>query len=99
MEVLLQRPLVKDALVIVVTLGVFALVAYVYLKLRPTVILPPPSMVATCPGRWSYDPDTRNCVPQYTTQCKAFDPEAYTPVQKCDIANACGTYWKGLCTL
>jgi hypothetical protein len=95
MNVILRTRSMKDAVVIVTTLGVFALIVYLYLLLKPTVILPPPSLISKCPTRWTYDPDTGDCTPQYPTQCKSFNPDAYP--DKCGIASACGTTWKGLC--
>ena len=88
----------KDLLVILSTLGVFALVSYVYMVLKPTVILPANTKVSTCPTRWTYDPDTKICTPQYPTKCLPFNPDRYNNREKCDIANSCETGWKGLCT-
>jgi hypothetical protein len=86
--------LTKDAIVVVVTLGVFALVSFVYLKLRPTIILKPDMLHGTCPDRWMMQDG--ECTPLYPTQCKAFNPEMYKG-QECEIARSCGTSWKGLC--
>lgn len=92
------RPLwVKDAIVIVSTLAVFLLVGFAYLSLKPTVVIPPPGVVAKCPARWIFNTDTSECEPQYSTKCKAFNPDKVSDVDKCDIVHSCGTYWKGLC--
>lgn len=98
MEVV-QRPLwMKDAVVIVTTMAVFALIAFIYVKLDPIVLIPPESIISTCPARWVYMTEKKVCEPQYPTKCKPFDPDAYPSAkEKCDIAHACGTYWKGLC--
>lgn len=97
MEVIVRNPWMKDAVVVVTTVAVFALATFVYLKLRPTVVLPPESVISKCPARWLYNTDTGECVPQYATQCMAFDPDKQSDAQKCDIARSCGTHWKGLC--
>jgi len=94
------RPLwMKDAVIVVSTLAVLALIVWAYMRLRPSVVLPHGGIVAQCPARWSRDGETGECVPQYPTQCKSFNPDTYTDAQKCDIAQSCGTYWKGLCGL
>ena len=87
----------KDAIVIGTTLGVFLLISFFYLWLKPTVVIPPPSVIAKCPARWSYNVDTQECEPQYSTQCLAFNPDKINDTDKCDIVKVCGTYWKGLC--
>lgn len=97
MEVL-QRPLwMKDAVIVVTTLSVFALIAFIYVKLKPTVLIPPESIISKCPARWVFMTEKKRCEPQYPTKCKPFDPDTYSDSEKCDIARACGTYWKGLC--
>ena len=89
----------KDGIIVGTTIAIFALFAYVYLYLKPTVVLPPRDWVTPCPNRWSYDPDTDYCTPQYSTPCKSFMSSSYTdPEQRCDIAKACGTSWKGMCS-
>jgi len=99
MEVIIRSPMLKDSVVILTTIGVFALFAFVYLYLKPTVVLPPPGWNIPCPDRWSYDPDTDYCTPQYPTQCKSFMSSSYMDAsQKCDIAKACGTSWKDICS-
>lgn len=87
----------RDTVVIVVTLVVFALTTYAYLRLKPTVVVPPAGVVAKCPARWVYNTETSECEPQYSTKCKAFDPDKVSDKEKCDIVKSCGTYWKGLC--
>ena len=97
MEVI-QRPLwMKDAVIIVTTLAVFALITFIYIKLKPTVVIPPESAVSTCPARWVYMTEKQECQPQYPTKCKPFNPESFSDSEKCSISQACGTYWKGLC--
>ncbi len=97
MEVIVRNPLVKDAVIVVTTVAVFALATFIYLRLKPTVILPPESVISKCPSRWVYNTDTSECEPQYATQCTSFDPDKQTDSQKCDISRSCGTTWKGLC--
>ena len=87
----------KDAVIIVTTLAVFALITFIYIKLKPTVVIPPESAVSTCPARWVYMTEKQECQPQYPTKCKPFNPESFSDSEKCSIVQACGTYWKGLC--
>lgn len=47
-----------DFLVVVVTLGLFALVTFVYLKLRPTILLDNTEFYGQCPDRWIFREDT-----------------------------------------
>jgi len=90
-----------DTLIILLTIGIFALVVYIYLKLKPTVFLEP-RLHGQCPDRWIFRPDDRSggsggkCWPLYETSCAAFDPALYQGTL-CDIAKSCGTTWKGLC--
>jgi hypothetical protein len=86
-----------DVLLILLTIGIFALVVYVYLKLKPTVFLEH-RLHGQCPDRWIYRPDDNGgkCWPLYDTSCAAFDPALYKGTL-CDIAKSCGTTWKGLC--
>lgn len=87
--------ILKDTLVIVVTLGVFALFTYIYLvKLQPTIVMKHVESENPCPDRWSFDGS--NCNPNYETQCNPFDPLNYKG-HECEIARSCGTSWKGLC--
>jgi hypothetical protein len=86
-----------DLTTVVTTLGVFALICYIYLALKPTVVIPPPGTVSKCPSRWIYNEGTSECEPLYSTKCNAFNPDSVSNTQKCDIVKACGTYWKGLC--
>ena len=97
METILRNPLHRDIVVICTTVGVFALITYLYFKLEPIVVIPPESIVADCPTRWLYDVDAKECRPTYSTKCKGFDPTKYSVSEKCDIAKSCGTSWKGLC--
>ena len=86
-----------DILVILVTLGLFALVTFVYLKLKPTIFLSNSDFVGQCPDRWIYrEDDGGKCYPTYQTTCSPFDPDLYTR-DRCSIAKSCGTSWKGLC--
>ena len=87
----------KDAIVIATTIGVAILVGFLYMKLKPTVVIPPPGVVSKCPARWSFNVATGECEPQYSTKCLAFNPDKVSDKEKCDIVQACGTYWKGLC--
>lgn len=89
-------PFLKDAIVVIVTIGVFALVTYTYLKLEPTIVLPRRWLgpVSPCPDRW-VDEDGE-CRPMYETHCNSFKPDLYRG-KECEIARACGTSWKGLC--
>lgn len=97
MEVV-QRPLwMKDVVIIVATLSVFALAMFIYIKLDPIVLIPPPSVISKCPARWVFMPEQNECQPQYPTKCKPFNPDVYSDSEKCDIVRECGTYWKGLC--
>jgi hypothetical protein len=113
MEAILRNPLIaktktffvnlptyywfKDVLVVLVTIGVFAAIAAIYLALKPTVLIPPPGIVAVCPARWVYNTTNNLCEPQYPTKCVAFNPSQFSDKEKCDIVKNCGTYWKGLC--
>jgi hypothetical protein len=87
-----------DVLLILLTIGIFALVVYVYLKLKPTILLEPGHLHGQCPDRWIFRPDDNagKCWPLYETSCAAFDPALYKGTL-CDIAKSCGTTWKGLC--
>ena len=96
----IQRNLdTKDFVIILTTTCVFAIIVYIYLDLlKPTVILKKKGCSSVCPTRWIYDEKTGFCNPVYPTSCKPFDPKTYHSVsEKCDIAKACGTSWKGLC--
>lgn len=98
MQTIISRtPLMKDMVIIFTTLAVSALVIFVYIKLKPIVIIPPETAISQCPSRWMYDVDSKECQPQYATQCKAFNPDQFTTKEKCDIVTSCGTDWKGLC--
>lgn len=88
-------PLIKDVFVITVTLGIFALFVYVYLIIRPTIVLSPDVKHSGCPDRWLEV--NGECVPQYPTTCKPYNPQLYAG-QECEIARACGTSFKGMCT-
>lgn len=96
-KAILGKPWMKDLVIVVSTLAVLGLVAFGYLKLKPTVVIPPPGVISKCPARWVFNTDTSECEPQYSTKCKAFNPNSVSDVEKCDIVKACGTYWKGLC--
>lgn len=87
-------PLMKDIFVIMITLGIFALFVYVYLVIRPTIVLSSEGQLSGCPDRW-LEVDGE-CVPQYETNCKPYKPLLYQG-QECEIARACGTSFKGLC--
>jgi hypothetical protein len=97
MEAILRSRYVKDAVVILVTLGVFALIVFIYIKVRPTVYLPALGKYTKCPTRWVYDADLKECFPLYPTKCNPFDPDGMSSAEKCDVASTCGTTWKGLC--
>lgn len=97
MEEVLRPLWMKDAVIVVTTLSIFALIAFIYVKLQPIVMIPPESIIAQCPSRWVYMVEQKMCQPQYPTKCKPFDPDNYSEKEKCDIARTCGTYWKGLC--
>jgi len=86
----------KDAVIILVTIGVFALFVWGYLNLaNPTIIITKPAgPVNCCPDLWIFK--CGECHPSYHTKCKPFDPQRYKG-QECDIARSCGTTWKGLC--
>lgn len=87
-------PLMKDLFVVIVTLGVFALFVYLYLVLRPTVVIPPNTKHSGCPDRWLEK--NGECVPMYETHCQPYIPSLYVG-NECDIAKACGTTFKGIC--
>ena len=74
----------------IVFLVLFAVVYYYVLK--PSIIIPVTEVISICPARWKYE--NKMCVPQYTTNCKPFDPSK--KIDKCDIARSCGTEWPGL---
>ena len=97
METILRKPWHKDMVVIFTTICVFALITYIYLRLDPIVVIPRETAVSDCPSRWYYDTELKECKPTYSTKCKSFDPKRYTSSEKCDIAQSCGTSWKGLC--
>ena len=84
-----------DLLVVVVTVLVGCLFMWGYFCLKPTVVLPYQGVLSQCPARWVLE--NGFCVPQYSTKCKAFKPDTYSNIQKCDIAQSCGTYWSGIC--
>ena len=46
-----------DFLVVVVTLGLLALITFIYLKLNPTVLLPNTEFYNQCPDRWIFRED------------------------------------------
>ena len=46
-----------DFLVVVVTLGVLALITFIYLKLKPTILLPNTEFYGQCPDRWIFRED------------------------------------------
>ena len=46
-----------DFLVVVVTLGVLALITFIYLKLNPTILLPNTEFYNQCPDRWIFRED------------------------------------------
>lgn len=46
-----------DILIVLVTLSLFALVTYIYLKLEPTILLPNTELVGQCPDRWIFRED------------------------------------------
>jgi hypothetical protein len=84
----------KDMIVIVVTIGIFALFVYLYLIIRPTIVLSREKSFSGCPDRWLEV--NGECVPQYETQCKPYNPLLFQG-QECEIARACGTSFKGMC--
>jgi hypothetical protein len=85
----------KDMFVILVTLGVFSLFAYMYLiKYQPIVYMKRIKKLNPCPDLWTFDGE--NCNPTYDTQCNPFNPKNYEG-HECEIAKSCGTSWKGLC--
>jgi hypothetical protein len=87
--------LFKDFFVILVTTGVFALFAYIYLdKLQPVIYVKRLKKLNPCPDLWTFDGE--NCNPTYTTQCNPFNPKNYEG-HECEIAKSCGTGWKGFC--
>lgn len=97
-EAVFRQPWVKDVVIIGTTLAVLALIVTGYLALKPTLVLPPPSIISKCPARWVYNPETLECEPQGSTVCKPFNPDKVSDAEKCDIAYSCQTYWKGLCS-
>jgi hypothetical protein len=97
MEVVVRSAYTKDLVVVVTTIGVFALVCWLYLKYQPVIVLSNTDMLTTCPTRWIYRVESRECAPLYPTKCMPFNPDSYSPREKCDIAKSCGTSWKGLC--
>lgn len=97
MEVVKRPAWMKDAVIIVTTLSVFALIMFIYIKIKPIVVIPPESIIAKCPSRWVFMTERAECQPQYPSKCKPFNPDSYSDSEKCDIAKTCGTYWKGLC--
>jgi len=46
-----------DFLVVVVTLGLLALITFIYLKLKPTILLPNTEFYGQCPDRWIFRED------------------------------------------
>lgn len=87
--------LFKDLFVVLVTTGVFALFAYIYLdKLQPVIYVKRALKLNLCPDLWTFDGE--NCNPSYTTQCNPFNPKNYEG-HECEIAKSCGTSWKGFC--
>lgn len=90
------QPFFKDALVMLVTIGVLVAVTAGYLALKPTVLIQQTLGRNQCPDQWVYRAEDSMCHPLYNTPCQPFNPE----VQKggeCDIAKRCQTTWKGLC--
>ena len=95
-----------DILIVLMTLGIFALVTFVYLKLKPTVFLPNSEFAGQCPDRWIYREEVHagsdmtavqgKCYPTYQTTGAPFDPALYTH-NRCEIAKSCGTTWVGVC--
>uniref|UniRef100_A0A6C0CHE6 CPW-WPC domain-containing protein n=1 Tax=viral metagenome TaxID=1070528 RepID=A0A6C0CHE6_9ZZZZ len=74
---------------------VILLAVYKYV-LNPSMVIQ--TQINKCPDLWTYD--GKMCVPQYETQCSAFDPDAptlQTDAAKCNTAHTCGTSWSGYC--
>lgn len=90
-----RLPLIRDILIVLVTLGVFISICFLYLKVRPTIVLEPTSRRAQCPDRWTFQDGM--CVPAYETKCQPYDPVLYTGTE-CEIAEACGTSFNGVCS-
>jgi hypothetical protein len=87
--------LFKDLFIILITTGVFALFAYIYLdKLQPVIYVKRTKKLNPCPDLWTFDGE--NCNPTYETQCHPFNPKNYDG-HECEIAKSCGTGWKGFC--
>ena len=87
-------------IIVLYTLLILAVVLVIYrFLINPTILINPTAgMLSGCPDRWSYDPSTRLCSPNYETKCHPFDPSKYpTFAQRCHIAKRCGTDWAGLC--
>ncbi len=89
---------VEIAVWTIVLLGI-TFVVYKFIINPQIIVTPSASKLDTCPARWSYDPATKLCKPDYATSCKAFDPTTITTMsQACRIANSCGTNWSGFCS-
>ena len=87
----------KDILVVVITIGVFAVFTWGYFNLaHPTIIFKrkKDGNINECPDLWIFKNGA--CYPSYETKCRPFDPTMYKD-KECEIASSCGTSWKGLC--
>ena len=66
---------------------------------NPTIVYTPlNSDFDKCPDRWSWDSQSKKCVPGYTTSCLPFNPDLVnTASAKCTLARSCNTTWSGFC--
>jgi len=85
-----------DFMTVIVTLGLFSLVTFIYLKLKPTIYIAAGDFKNQCPDRWIFREEEGMCFPTYQTTCSAFNPAQHKG-NLCGIAKSCGTTWKGLC--
>ena len=92
---------VSDTIVAVIAAALFTtllLAIYKYV-INPQMVIPPGGG-SPCPDLWSFNPGSRKCEPDYTTNCTPFDPDdssLKTAESKCTMAHNCGTDWPGNC--
>ena len=95
---LMQSPTLLRDIGLALGVSFFLILIYLYV-LRPQIRINTFTRIDTqCPDRWSYNSQTKQCHPNYRTDCKPFRPEILKSFSdQCDFASACGTTWGGQC--
>jgi hypothetical protein len=89
---------VLTPVVVAVVVTVLLLAFYKYV-INPQMVIPA-GKGSPCPDKWLLNFGSGMCEPQYSTECRAFDPKTptlQTPEAKCNLAQACGTDWPANC--